>query len=153
MNLIQTGRTTPFETRGAVASLGAFGYELDLSKLSEKEKERVKGQIGDYKEIADLVLKGDLYRLSDPFQSNYFCEMLVSKDKTRAYIVGERFRNEPIWHEELIKIHGLADEKIYRIAELNVTVSGKALSGKGIVFPRIGDCESWTWHIEEVPAL
>lgn len=145
----QTGRTTPFETRGAVASLGTFGYELDLPKLSEKEKERVKGQIRDYKEIADLVLKGDLYRLSDPFQSNYFCEMLVSKDKTRAYLVGERFRNDPDGHEELIKIHGLADEKIYRIAELNATVSGRALSGKGIVLPRLGDCESWTWHIAE----
>ena len=146
----QTGRTTPFETRGAVASLGAFGYELDLSKLSEEEKERVKVQILNYKEIDDLILKGDLYRLSNPFNSNYFCEMLVSKDKTSAYIVGERFRNEPNGHEELLKIHGLADEKIYCISELNVTVSGKALSGKGIVLPRIGDCESWTWHIEEV---
>lgn len=146
----QTGRTTPFETRGAVASLGAFGYELDLSKLSEEEKERVKVQILNYKEIDDLILKGDLYRLSNPFNSNYFCEMLVSKDKTSAYIVGERFRNEPNGHEELLKIHGLADEKIYRIAELNVKVSGNALSGKGIVLPRIGDCESWTWHVEEV---
>lgn len=146
----QTGRTTPLETRGAVASLGAFGYELDLSKLSKEEKERVKAQILDYKEIDDLILKGDLYRLSDPFKSNYFCEMLVSKDKTRAYIVGERFRNEPNGHEELLKIHGLADEKFYLISELNVTVSGKALSGKGIVLPRIGDCGSWTWHMVEV---
>ena len=107
-------------------------------------------QILNYKEIDDLILKGDLYRLSNPFNSNYFCEMLVSKDKTSAYIVGERFRNEPNGHEELLKIHGLADEKIYRIAELNVKVSGNALSGKGIVLPRIGDCESWTWHVEEV---
>lgn len=146
----QTGRITPFETRGAVASLGEFGYELDLSKLSEKEKELVKEQIKDYKKIDDLVLNGDLYRLSDPFESNYFCEILVSKDKTKAYLVGERFRAEPSYHERLLKIHGLADEKIYRIAELNIIVSGKALSGKGIVLPRIGDCGSWTWHIEEV---
>lgn len=146
----QTKRITPFETRGAVASLGTFGYELDLSKLTDKEKELVKAQIRDYKAIDDLVLKGDLFRLSDPFDGNYFCEMLVSKDKTRAYLVGERFRADPCDHERLLKIYGLADEKIYRIVELNKIASGKVLAGRGIVLPRVGDCGSWILHFEEV---
>ena len=30
----QSGRITPFETRGTVASSGTFGYELDLMKMS-----------------------------------------------------------------------------------------------------------------------
>ena len=145
----QTGRITPFETRGAIATLGAFGYELDPSKLSEDEKELVKHQIQDYKEIDNLILTGDLYRLSDPFTAEYFCVMLVSKDKSRAYLVGERFRADPSDHERLLKIHGLDDEKTYRIAELNVAASGKVLSGKGIVLPRLGDCGSWVLHIEE----
>lgn len=34
----QTQRTTPFATRGAIASIGATGYELDLTKLSNSEK-------------------------------------------------------------------------------------------------------------------
>ena len=34
----QSGRTTPFETRGIVASAGTFGYELDLMKMSEEDK-------------------------------------------------------------------------------------------------------------------
>ena len=33
------GRITPFETRGNVALLGTFGYELDITKLSAEEKE------------------------------------------------------------------------------------------------------------------
>ena len=53
----QTQRTTPFATRGAIASLGATGYELDLTKLSEEEKEQVKEQIKNYKQIDELVLK------------------------------------------------------------------------------------------------
>ena len=86
----QTGRTISFETRGAVASLGATGYELDLSKMTKEDKEKTKAQIAAYKEIDELILKGDLYRLSDPFEGKYFCEMVVSKDKSRAYVVGER---------------------------------------------------------------
>lgn len=33
--------------------------------------------------------------ISSPFDSNYFCEMLVSKDKSGGYIVGERVPTYP----------------------------------------------------------
>ena len=146
----QTQRTTPFATRGTVASLGATGYELDLTKLSEEEKAQVREQIENYKQIDELVLKGDLYRLSDPFQSNYFCEMLVSKDKSKAYVVGERFRGDPCDHDRVLKLRGLDEGKRYAIRELNVTASGAALMGVGLFCPRLPDCGSWVWHIEEI---
>ena len=146
----QTGRTTPFATRGAIASLGATGYELDLTKLSEEEKAQVREQIENYKQIDELVLKGDLYRLADPFQSNYFCEMLVAKDKTKAYLVGERFRGVPCDHDRVLKLRGLDESKTYTVRELNVTASGAALMGAGLICPRLHDCGSWVWHIEEV---
>ena len=146
----QTGRITPFATRGAIASLGATGYELDLTKLSEEEKMQVREQIKNYKQIDELVLKGDLYRLADPFKGNYFCEMLVSKDKSKAYVVGERFRGVPCDHDRVMKLRGLDEGKTYTIKELNVTVSGAALMGAGLFCPRLPDCGSWVWHIGEV---
>lgn len=145
----QTHRTTPFETRGAVASLGATGYELDLTKLSDEEKEQVKAQIKNYKRIDELVLKGDLYRLSDPFKSNYFCEMLVSKDKKEAYLVGERFRGDPCDHDRVLRLRGLQENKRYMIEELHITMSGAALMSAGVLYPRLADCGSWSWHIRE----
>ena len=146
----QTGRTTPFATRGAVASLGATGYELDLTKLSEEEKQQVIKQVENYKRIDELILKGDLYRLSDPFNSNYFCEMLVSKDKSHAYFVGVQFHAYPCDHERVLFLHGLDAEKTYRIKELGVTASGAALMDAGLCLPHLQDCGAWTWHIEEV---
>lgn len=146
----QTQRITPFETRGVIASLGATGYELDLTKLNEEEKQNVKEQIKAYRQIDDLVLKGDLYRLSNPFESNYFCEMLVAKDKARAYVAGERFRGDPCDYDRILKLYGLDENKTYRICELGLTASGKALLNAGIFFPRLPDCGSWIWHIEEV---
>lgn len=125
-------------------------YELDISKLSQEEKNQVKAQIKNYKQIDELVLNGDLYRLSNPFTGNYFCEMLVSKDKTKAYVVGERFRGDPCDHDRALKLDGLADEKIYTVRELNLTASGKALKAAGLLYPRLPDCGSWVWHLEEV---
>lgn len=146
----QTQRITPFATRGAIASLGATGYELDPSGLSEDEKAQVKEQIRHYRQIDSLILQGDLYRIADPFAGNYFCEMVVSKDRTKAYLVGERFRGDPCDHDRVLKLKGLAGEKRYRIVELDVTASGEALMYAGVLFPRLADCTSWMWHLEEI---
>ncbi len=76
----QTERVVPLGTRGNIASLGATGYELDLTKLSNEEKAQVAEQITEYKKIDDLVLRGDLYRLSSPFDSPIFCMAVVLPD-------------------------------------------------------------------------
>lgn len=146
----QTRRTTPFATRGAVASLGAFGYELDLSKLGAEEKELVKGQTEAYYKTAELVLSGDLYRLINPFTEDYFCEMLVSKDKKQAYVAGERLRSVPLDKNRLVRLVGLDEGKTYRIEELGLTASGATLVRHGLLLPRIAEYESWTWHIQEI---
>ena len=63
----QVGRTTPFKMRGDVATAGQFGYEMDLSKLTDEETELAKQQIKRYKELGPVFHRGDCYRLSSPF--------------------------------------------------------------------------------------
>lgn len=36
-----TGRSTPFDTREIVASTGAIGYELDVTKISEEDRNKI----------------------------------------------------------------------------------------------------------------
>ncbi len=146
----QTGRNTPLETRAAIASLGAFGYELDLTKLSEEEKKQVRQQIGAYQQVQDLILGGDLYRISDPFASEYFCELVVSKDKSKAYVVGERVRGRAYDTPRRVRLKGLNENKQYHITQLNVTASGKALKQAGVILPRVNDFGSWSWNLNEV---
>lgn len=62
----QTGRTTSFATRGHVALSGSFGYELDLGRISEEEKELVKRQIAEFNRYYSLTHEGDYYRLEPP---------------------------------------------------------------------------------------
>ena len=65
----QTRRTTPFSTRGCVAMAGTFGYELDITKLTEEEKEQVRKQICRFKKYYDLIQYGEYYRLLPPSDS------------------------------------------------------------------------------------
>lgn len=149
----QTGRTVPFDTRGRIASLGAFGYELDVTKMTEVEKEGVKAQIEAYKRIDDLVLSGDLYRLSNALESNYFCVLVVRKDKGEAYVVGERGLCIPYWSDKYyprIRLYGLDDNADYEIEELGAVLSGGALQRVGLSLPKTGDFGSWVWHLKKI---
>ena len=149
----QTGRTVPFDTRGRIASLGAFGYELDVTKMTDEEKESVKAQIEAYKRTDRLILSGELYRLSNPLESNYFCMLVVSKDKSEAYVVGERGLCIPFWSDKFyprIRLRGLDNSAFYEIEELKMVLSGGALMEAGIPLPKTGDFGSWAWHLKKV---
>ena len=77
----QTGRKTSFETRGNAAMSAVFGYELDLTKMSQEDKDQVKEQVACYKEIRKLIQYGNFYRLKSPVETNQSAWMFVSDDK------------------------------------------------------------------------
>lgn len=81
----QVHRITPLETRGHVAMSGNFGYELDLTKLTEAEREDIRKQVSEYKELRMLIQYGDFYRLLSPFEGNETAWMFVSADKKEAF--------------------------------------------------------------------
>jgi alpha-galactosidase len=78
-------RRCSLETRGNVAFFGAFGYELDLGRLSEAERALVRCQVAFMKRHRELIqVTGDLYRLKSPFEGNECAWMVVAPDKSEA---------------------------------------------------------------------
>ena len=147
----QTGRTTPFDTRAAIAHLGATGYELDAAKFTEAEKNAVRRQTAQYRADQDLILSGDLYRTEDPFESNFFAFTVVSKDKRRGKLTC--YRRMGRVNNEIHRIYpkGLDAETRYRIPELGLTLSGAAIMEAGLApkFPE-GDFQALVFHFEAV---
>ena len=82
----QLGRVTPLETRANVAYFGAFGYEMDLNALSDKEIEQVKGQVAFMKAHRELFQFGTFYRIRDPFANDKAAWMVVSQDQREAIV-------------------------------------------------------------------
>lgn len=144
----QNFRITPFKTRGHIASLGPTGYELDLSKLTEDEKSMVKKQISNYKNVADLVLEGDFVRLKNPFKSEEFAAMLVSKNKEKAYVVYECLKNNFFDGERRLRLKHLNEDCEYYIHEYGQFVSGRTLMNYGVKIPRLEDFETFSLFIE-----
>lgn len=115
----QTKRISSLKARGDIAHLGATGYELDTTQLSKADLDEIKVQVDQYKQMQDLVLRGDLYRLASPFEGNYFVEQLVSKDKTNSLITAMRTLSVPNGWCYRVYPKGLVATSTYEVCEIN----------------------------------
>lgn len=114
----QVGRTTPFETRATVALEGTFGYELDLTKLSDADKALVPKQIADFHRFSPLVLCGDHYRLTPAWKTNLVdAWMFVSKDLSRATLSVVRRAAIPNGSDLRLRLQGLDPKARYEIGD------------------------------------
>lgn len=121
------GRTTPFETRGDVALLGTFGYELDITKLSDEEKQQVKMQVEKYHKYNDLIREGDYYRLASASENGvYDSWMIVEKDKSRALFFYVQVMARANAKSRFVRLAGLDPERRY-------AVEGKAYAGSTLM--------------------
>ncbi len=147
----QSGRVTPFYSRAEIAMLGAFGYELDITKLSAEEKEEICKQILEYKDSQELVLRGDLYRIGNPFDDGVFAEIIVSKNKDKAKLTAYR----PIFVPNGICCRlypkGLDSNAVYEIKELSLTLHGSTIMNAGIVAQfSSADHQVLTYHLKRI---
>ncbi len=126
----QTGRITSLSMRGTVAQNGAFGYELDLTHLSQEEKIEIAEQIKSYKKNRNLVCNGDYYRLLSPYETDYSAWMYVSSDRSSALVYFAVAKIMPNPMPFLLKLKGLDENKTYRVNDIKYT--GRTLMNYGL---------------------
>ena len=121
------GRNTPFDTRGYVALAGTFGYELDITKLSDEDKAMVKLQTAMYHKFNDIVREGDYYRIASYGENHlYDCFQVVSKDKKQSLVFYVQVLNEANMHSRILKLQGLDEAAVYKVCELDMHVADEA---------------------------
>lgn len=153
----QLDRMTPLSTRGNVAFFGAFGYELDLNKLSDEEIEEVKEQINYYKKYRKLIQQGMFYRIKSPFEGNDTAWIVISKDKTQAVAAYYQRLNKVNASFLRYKLTGLDPDMLYKVTAFGRTETyyGDQLMNAGLVINRkefaegIGDFASVLFNIDK----
>lgn len=130
----QVGRVTSIETRANVAYFGVFGFELDVTKMSDEEKAKVKEQITFYKENRKLLQMGTFYRLHSPFEKegNVTSWMVVSDDKQEAMVGRYQVLGKPNAGYERLLLKGLNAEQQYEIEGFSGSFYGDELMNAGI---------------------
>lgn len=145
------GRVTPFETRGNVALCGTFGYELDITRIPESDREQIPAQVALYHKYNDLVRNGDYYRIASYAENKiYDCYEVVAKDKSEALITYVSVLNRPNFHSRRICIPGLDKTKRYRVEGTEDVFYGDTLMNAGLIIPNLwGDFQSKLIHLVE----
>jgi alpha-galactosidase len=120
----------PLKFRIDVAMMGKLGFDIDVSKLGEKDLAFAKQAIKDYKYLSDVIWHGDLYRLRSPWKTDVASVMYVNENASRAvimnYLVGNRYNIKG--NAEPVLLKGLGGNKKYRIREMNVYPGAKPLA-------------------------
>lgn len=131
----QNGRVVPFKTRGVCAMQGSFGYELDLSRLTEEECAEAKEQIRFYNENYDLIQQGTYYRLASPYENqDYTAWSYVSPDRSRAILCAVHTDLHGNPKPRRLKLKGLAKDAVYDVD--GIAYTGAALMQGGLVLPK-----------------
>lgn len=133
------GRNTPFKTRGHVAMVGTFGYELDVTRIPQEDRDAIPAQIEEFNKFNKLVRTGDHYRIGNMFEDNTWDAWeFVAKDKSEALFEFVQVLGRPNERSRRIKLKGLeADAYYYEENEPDKKISGAALMNAGINIAKI----------------
>ncbi len=144
----QIGRTTPMSTRAAAAMCGQFGYELDITKMSEEELAELSSQVKYYRSIRDVIHNGKMYRLESPF---------CGRHTAWEYVLGNRvvlatFTNSAVPNAvaRYIRLRGLEPEACYHLVGTDVFYGGDVLMNNGIRLEQKLDYIGEIFELEKV---
>ncbi len=149
----QVGRVTTLKMRGDVAMSGNFGYELDLTKLSDAELSEMKEQVAFVKQIRHLTQQGNFTRLQSPFEGDYAAWQFADDERNELLVCIFRRFGRVCPEINYVRVMDV-DEKAWYVADDGKEYHGSVLRHVGIrpVFTgyqgqRPGDAASMVLHL------
>jgi alpha-galactosidase len=121
----------PFAFACAVALSGRFGFDVDLTALTDDERAVARDAVATAHRIRDVVEQGDLHRLVSPVGSDRAALAHVSRDGDRAIVFLHRLADGD--HEgqpdPAIEVPGLGPVEGLHVVDLT---PGRAAAGDGV---------------------
>lgn len=140
----QTGRSGIYRYKRCCCMSGSFGYELDLGKVSEAEKNTIKEQIKTFKKEAELIYNGLYYRLSDPYKDPVAAWEFVSKDGDDVLVNVVCLKMHGNMQPLYVRFKGLNENVTYKDVKTGKIYPAEALMNIGMPFmPELGEYQSW----------
>lgn len=166
----QVGRVTPMQTRAFAAMMGCYGYEMDITRMSEEEKAEVRGHIALYKKIRPTMQLGRFYRLMTPFtgKGNETAWEFIGQDGKEIVLVYFKTLATPATELRTLKLQQLEADAEYKVSAYypaqglshdgagnkSLSLAGKSFYGdelmySGIEVPKIDtDFAAYMWVLQ-----
>ncbi|KAK7959537.1 alpha-galactosidase 2 [Apiospora aurea] len=145
----QTGRTIPLQFRAHIALMGgSFGFELDPAELSDADRAQIPGIIKLAEEINPIIVKGDLWRLNLPEDSNWPAALYLSEDGSKGVLFYFQVRSTYNQPTPYLRLQGLDPAARYTVNGTD-TYSGATLMRMGLQYRFQGEYDSKVVLIEK----
>ena len=138
-----------------VSMAGVLGVGYDITKWNDNQKKIAKEKIALYKEIREVVHRGDVYRLVSPYDESRSILQYVSKDKKNAVLFAYNITEFPgnmtsdTQRSALVKFRGLLPDTHYKIEGIDTSYTGEYLMNIGVGIPLRGAFKSRIFKINE----
>lgn len=144
-----TGRVTPFRTRGHVALAGTFGYELDVTRIPDSDRETIPEQVAMYHKYNDIVREGDYYRIASYSENRFYdAWMVVAKDGSEALLTFVQVLARANYKSRRLILQGLDKDAVYLIEGTDKRYKGDVLMYAGLPVDNLwGDFQSRLVHL------
>lgn len=145
-----TQRETPMSFRAHVAMMGgSFGFELDPDNIPNEDRAMIPGLIALAEKINPIVVRGDLWRLRLPEDSNYPAAMYISEDGAKAVLFAFQVRKMVVSQFPVLRLQGLDAGARYTL-DGEGSYSGATLMNGGIQYKFAGDYDSKVVFIDRI---
>ena len=137
-----THRETPMAFRAHVAMMGgSFGFELDPDRIPAEDRALIPGLIALAERINPVVVRGDIWRLRLPEESNFPAAMYVAEDGARAVLFAFQIRKVISMTFPVLRLQGLDPEATYSL-DGEGSYSGLTLMNGGVRYTFGADYDS-----------
>ncbi len=127
-------RNVSMETRGIVAMGGILGYELDLRKISDADRDAIRQQIKFYKENEALIRTGNYTRLETPFGISNFSSWCFWDDRAQTLLVScVQLHNVPNAPVKFIRLPMADEAAMYVDVQSGEEIHGSVLKHVGFL--------------------
>lgn len=114
------------EFRWRVAMGGPLGYELDPTTLCEKVKDTIRAQIAEWRNCENVVLWGDVYRLTNPLSGAVYAYYHAAPDAGELYLnFLQLVPEEPKTY--VLKLTAADPDAVYKDRYTGLVVTGRQL--------------------------
>jgi alpha-galactosidase len=144
------GREAPVTYRFHSAMMGSLGIGVNLTEWSEKEMEEARELVEKYKEVRDIIQRGNQYRLLSPRAGDTTAVQYVSRNRSRSVIFV--LRNPHRFGHPVPRVYprGLREETVYQVSGTKELRSGRSLMSRGMGVPLEGDLSSMLIEFTEI---
>ncbi len=106
--------------RTDVAMMGKLGYDIELSKMNEKDLAFSQQAVKEYKRLKEVIWHGDLYRLVSPHEETRAVLMYVDSSRNKGVLFSYSLNQLYGETVNVVRLEGLDPVKTYKIKEINL---------------------------------